>query len=248
MMRRQVAAIWATLLCSMVFSDLSQAQGQTGSPCGDPFRNHYGPYDYRVTTPQQRAIVENVHFTPAVESLRAGNTSMGPGGDLDYTLNVYPNHHRALMSMMKFAVRERNARPGGVQFSIECRFDRAERFRPDDAMVKVIHGLYLIQTGKPADAITKLEQARELDSNNANVHYNLGLAYFDLKKFDQALESAHVAYAQGFPLPGLRDKLRRAGKWRDPVPVVESASPEVTMPESVEDAVQPDPQATPAAD
>lgn len=247
-MRRQVAAIWVTLLCSMVISGLSLAQGQTGSPCGDPFRNHYGPYDYRVTTPQQRAIVENVHFTPAVESLRSGNTSMGPGGDLDYTLNVYPNHHRALMSMMKFAVRERNARPGGVQFTIECRFERAERFRPDDAMVKVIHGLYLIQTSKPADAISKLEQARELDSNNANVHYNLGLAYFDLKKFDQALASAHTAYAQGFPLPGLRDKLKRAGKWREPTPVVETAPPEPAAPESADAPVDTVPQPVPAAD
>lgn len=195
----------------------SVAQAQLGSSvCGDPFHNHYGPFDYRQTTPEQRAIVERVHFTPVVESLQAGNTSMGPGGDLEYTLNVYPNHHRALMSLMKFAVREKSSRPGRVKYSIECRFDRAERYRPDDAMVKVIHGLYLLQTGKPQEAVTKLEQARQLDSSNANVHYNLGLAYIDLKQYDKALESAHLAYANGFPLPGLRDKLRRLGKWRDP--------------------------------
>ena len=82
-------------------------------------------------------------------------------------------------------------------------------------MVKVINGLYLVQTGKPGEAVAKLEQARELDSNNPNVHYNLGLAYFDLGKYEQSLNSAHLAYAQGFPLPGLRDKLKRAGKWRD---------------------------------
>ena len=218
----RMLATCTVLMSAMLFSGVLKAQVDGNSPCGDPFRNHYGPYDYRVTTPQQRAIVENVHFTPAVESLRAGNTSMGPGGDLEYTLNVYPNHHRALMSLMKFAVREKNVRPGGVKFSIECRFDRAERFRPDDAMVKVIHGLYLIQTGKTADAVSKLEQARVLDNNNANVHYNLGLAYFDLKKYEQSLASAHTAYAQGFPLPGLRDKLTRAGKWREADPKVRS--------------------------
>lgn len=84
-------------------------------------------------------------------------------------------------------------------------------------MVKVIHGLYLIQSGATEEAVAKFKQARELDSKNANVHYNLGLAYFDLKKYELSLESAHVAYAQGFPLMGLRDKLKRAGKWRDPV-------------------------------
>lgn len=184
--------------------------------CGDPFRNHYGPYDYRLTTAEQRAIVERIHFTPAVESLRAGNTSSGPGGDLSYTLNVYPNHHRALMSMMKFAVREGTSQPRGSARRVECWFDRAERFRPDDAMVKVIHGMYLMQAGKSQQAVVKLEQARTLESNSANVHYNLGLAYFELKEYDKALESAHAAYSAGFPLPGLRNKLQRAGKWRAP--------------------------------
>jgi len=84
-------------------------------------------------------------------------------------------------------------------------------------MVKVIHGLYLIQIGKLDDAVAKLEKARELDSSNANVHYNLALAYFELRKYELSLASAHTAYAQGFPLPGLRDKLKRAGKWREPV-------------------------------
>lgn len=224
------------------------AHAQSGEAVCGSLKHAYGPYDYRTASPSVLANVEDFHFKPYVENLTGSQTGLTPANDISYTLKVFPNHHRALMSMMKYVLREKNEKPPEAVWSMHCWFDRAERFQPDDAMVKVIHGLYLIQTGKPADAITKLEQARELDSNNANVHYNLGLAYFDLKKFDQALESAHVAYAQGFPLPGLRDKLRRAGKWSDPVPVVESASPEVTMPESVEDAVQPDPQAAPAAD
>jgi tetratricopeptide (TPR) repeat protein len=93
---------------------------------------------------------------------------------------------------------------------------RAEVFRPDDAMVKVIYGLYLMQSGRAKDAIAKLEAAREGDSQNANVNYNLGLAYAELRQYDKALESAHRAYEAGFPLPGLRNKLQRAGQWRDP--------------------------------
>ena len=45
---------------------------------------------------------------------------------------------------------------------------------------------------------------------------DLGLAYADLKQYDKALESAHRAYGAGFPLPGLKNKLKRAGKWREP--------------------------------
>lgn len=190
---------------------------QTGdSACGNPFRNHYGPYDYRTASQEQKVTVDSVHFTPTVESLQGGNTSMGPGGDLSYTLNVFPNHHRALMSMMKFALRERTSQPPGSSRTIQCWFDRGERFRPDDAMVKVIHGMYLMQAGKSGEAVEKLEQARGLEPENPNVQYNLGLAYFDLKMYDKALQSAHAAYAAGFPLPGLRNKLQRAGKWRAP--------------------------------
>ncbi len=192
--------------------------------CGNPFQNHYGPFDYRASNPSQRAIVESVHFTPAVENLLRGNTSMGPGGDLTYTLDVYPNHHRALMAMMKLALREKRSRPSESSRTMECWFDRGERYAPDDAMVKVIHGLYLIGMGKSAEARTKLDEARALDSVDGNAHYNLGLAYFDLQQFDRALESAHAAYAQGFPLPGLRDKLRRAGKWRDAAPAAQPAA------------------------
>ena len=93
---------------------------------------------------------------------------------------------------------------------MDCWFDRAERFRSDDPMVKVIHGMYLHQTGKSAEAVAKLEAARQLDSQDANLDYNLGLAYFDVGHYEKALQSAHRAYAAGFPLPGLREKFAAA--------------------------------------
>lgn len=191
---------------------------QLGAMACGPLENHYGPFDYRRSSAANLELVEGTHFTPAVENLIKGNTSLGPGGDLTYTLNVFPNHHRALMSMMKLALREKRSRPTESQRSMECWFDRGERYAPDDAMVKIIHGLYLTKTGKLDAARTKLDEARALGLMDANGYYNLGLGYFDLQAYDKALESAHAAYAQGFPLPGLRDKLRRAGKWQDPAP------------------------------
>lgn len=180
--------------------------------CGS-LDNHYGPYDYRTAT--NRSIVENVHFTPKVERLRGGNTSSTAGGDINYTLRVYPNHHRALMAVMRLGEKEKTSRPRDMEYSVECWFERAERFQPDDATVKGLYGVYLVRASRPADGVAKLEQALASGGENANVRYNLGLAYFDLKRYDESLENAHKAYALGFPLPGLRDKLKRAGKWRD---------------------------------
>lgn len=201
------------ILCALVFMPFQAAQAQSAlvnMGCGS-LQNAYGPFDYR-TDKSKLGIVEQYHFGPAQESL---TQKTGLGGNIDYTLRAFPNHHRALMSMMKLGAREKVAKVSGADYTVECYMVRAETFRPDDAMVKVIYGLYLMQSGRPKDAVGKLESARQIDSQNANVHYNLGLAYFDLKKYDEALESAHRAYGAGFPLPGLRDKLKRAGKWRD---------------------------------
>ena len=55
----------------------------------------------------------------------------------------------------------------------------------------------------------------EQEPQNANAHYNLGLAYFETGDYDTALAKARQARALGFPLPGLADKLKAKGKWKD---------------------------------
>jgi len=211
------------LSLALIASPIAVRAGE--GDCGS-LQSHFGPFDYRTASPEQRKLVEGVHFTPKVESLRGGNTSMTPGGDMGYTLNVFPNHHRALMALIKLSEKEKTDRPRDMTYTVACRFDRAERFRPDDGMVKMLHGIYLFRKGKTQAAADKLEEANALAGNNANINYNVGLVYFDLKQYDKALASAHAAQAQGFPLPGLRDKLKRAGKWSEPVAVVIRKVPE----------------------
>jgi tetratricopeptide (TPR) repeat protein len=219
MMRVPTLGSYQGLLGFVFFAISLPSSGQDyAGQCGQ-LANHYGPYDYRTASDVTRKTVEDVHFTPKVESLAGGNTSITAGGDLNYTLRVFPNHHRALMAVVKLSEKEKSIRPRDMNYSVPCWFDRAERFRPDDAMVKALHGLYLSRTGKTQAAIDKLEEAKALAGDNANINYNLGLAYFDLKQYEKALGSAHAAYALGFPLPGLRDKLKRAGKWSEPMPV-----------------------------
>jgi len=117
--------------------------------------------------------------------------------------------------MMRLGDKEKTERPRGARFTVACYFARGVRFAPDDGAVRVLYGIYLSRNGKKSEAVEQLQAAQELVGDDPNLHYNLGLAYFDLKDYDKALLHAQKAYELGFPLPGLRDKLKKAGKWRD---------------------------------
>lgn len=178
--------------------------------CGD-LANAYGPYDYR-TQRDKLFIVEGAHFTEDVESLRRARTGY-LGGDIDYTLRASPNHARALIAMANLGRKLNTDRPQGANYTIPCYFDRAIRFAGDDPMVRLVYGTYLSRVGKPQEAVQELEVALKLDAGNANIHYNLGLIYLDLKDYPKAREHAQRAYALGFALPGLRKRLEEAGQW-----------------------------------
>lgn len=180
--------------------------------CGS-LQNAYGPYDYR-SDKDKLPIVESAHLTPEVVNLVKGKSG-SIGGDIDYTLRAFPNHPRALMAIVRLGEQTKNSRPPGAHYSVECYLQRAVRFRDDDAMAKMIYATYLVKNGKPNEALAQLNSAVELGEDSANLQYNIGLVYFDLKQFDKSLEHAHIAYRAGFPLPGLRDKLKRVGKWKE---------------------------------
>lgn len=180
--------------------------------CGS-LTNAYGPFDYR-TDKDKLGIVEGAHFTPDVENLKKGQAGY-LGGDIDYTLRAFPNHHRALMAMMRYGEKRHSDHPTDTRYSIGCYFNRALRFRSDDDMVRMIYANYLSKKGKKLEAIEQLKQIQSISDENANLHYNLGLVFFDLKDYEKSLAHAHKAYGNGFPLPGLRDKLKRVGKWKE---------------------------------
>jgi tetratricopeptide (TPR) repeat protein len=181
--------------------------------CGD-LANAYGPFDYlkRNEFRDNFSLVESAHFTPEVEKLIRGNTAT-IGGDLDYTLRAIPNHHRALASIAKLGLREKTTRVNGTKWSVECYFDRAIRFRPDDAGVRNLYGGYLYKLGRMNDAIDQLGEAVKLDPENGTANHNLGLVYFENKNYEKAAFHAKKADALGFPLPGLKKRLIEMGKW-----------------------------------
>lgn len=209
----KLTSVLTAFLLTFALSPFAQAQ-VSESGCNLELRNAFGPFDYRTATEEQRRIVEINHFTGQVENLIRGIT--GPiGGDLDYTLRVFPNHPRALMAIAKLARREGKPRPTGSHYSAQCWFERALEFQPEDPQVRLVYGIDLLRDNKAREAIEQMLLAEKLLGADANVAYNLGLAYFEMKDYEQALKRAHQAYALGFPLPGLREKLHRVGQWRE---------------------------------
>ncbi len=177
-------------------------------------REHVGPNDYRTIHPKTLKLVEDYHFSRRVEALRKGQSS-SIGGDLKYTLNAIPNHPRALRSTAEYFRRSALKATLEMGMGLECWFERAVAYRPDDPIVRVLYADELLKQGKGSDAREQLAVAEQNAGESATTHYNLGLVYLDLKDFDRSVEHAKKAYAYGAPLPGLRNKLAEAGKWRE---------------------------------
>lgn len=172
----------------------------------------YGPWDYR-TDRDKLPIVLNAHFTPEVETLIRGKTSDTPGGDISYTLSAIPNNHRALIAMMRLAVKEKTEKPNRSHYTVECWFERAIRFRPDDSIVRMIYSTYLQSKNRTDEANAQLAVATIYAKDNPFTHYNIGLHYYDLNNYDRAYIQAQQAISLGWQHTDLRDKLQSVGKW-----------------------------------
>lgn len=165
--------------------------------------------------PQTRIkLVENVHFNQDVESLRRGNTTVDPLGDIAYTLRRFPNHTRALWAVSRYWRTERNkafGRRAGVGMTAECAFYRARQFKPQDGAVRLVFAAHLQAVGDLREAREQYQVAQSLGVDSADFHYNFALLLFDMEQYEEAKDHAKKAYALGHPLPGLRNKLIDAG-------------------------------------
>ena len=214
--RMATQIIIAAALC--LIGELANAQSAPANSCGNPFKNHYGPWDIRKAGRYSIEVVEGAHFTPGIESMtRPGTTTMRDmAHDVEYTLNVFPNHHRALITMQRLSERHRVDPPPGTDRTVECWFDRAVRFTPDDTVVRSLFARYLAKLGRNDEAIKHLEMATEAGKDNPFTQYNIGLVYFEMKEYNHALIQAHRAKALGLNRPELENQLRKLNKWTPP--------------------------------
>ena len=150
--------------------------------CGT-LKNSFGPFDYRLPSPKSgtyggspKDLVEGAHFTPNIETLKSSKTGKGhPGGDIAYTLRAFPNHHRALKSMSELALREKTEMPRNMRYSVQCWFQRAMKFAPDDGMVRMLYGYYLLKKGQIALAVEEFEGAEGLMTGQSVLQHGIGV-------------------------------------------------------------------------
>lgn len=221
-----VSFLLLSIIFCVVYPNCSYA---ATTACGDLDNGENGPFDYWDPERRERLkLVEKFHFTPKVESLFSGESGY-ISGDLDYTLRAFPNHPRALYSVSRYERQQmkkaqddkKSSQPqiaqllssGGWPRSAECYFDRAMRWRPNDPTVRLIYGIHLHLTGKLPQALEQYKLSERIQPKSADLNYNMGLLYFDIKQYALAKEYAKRAYQLGYPLPGLRKKLAGVGQW-----------------------------------
>ena len=233
----------------VMFATAASAQQVPG--CG-ALQNAFGPFDYRPDTYVYEStykshkalvnIVEQAHYTIETEMLssRKSGLVVSPGADLSYTLRAFPNHHKALMTLIALSEKEKVDKPRDSIYTVDCWFRRAVAWKPDDNVAKMIYSTYLEKTNRRSEAEAQLEAAARQAGDNVFTHHNLGLVYFDMKMYDKALFHAHKTYGLGMTVPTLKEQLKSVGKWVElteaavaaPRPTVDKTEPGSTPPQS----------------
>jgi tetratricopeptide (TPR) repeat protein len=211
---KRLHSAFASVLAAAALLHGGPAQAQAASICGT-LEAAQGPYDFRVER-YWVTFIERNHFNAQVEAGIRGISGHHPGPDIDYLLRYVPNHPRALLAMTRLSERNQWTRPAGATYDVECYYERALRFRPDDTVPRVLFAGYLAKRSRMPEALAELARAATFAGDNAFSHYNIGLQYFEFREYDKALEQAHRALALGFPRMDLAERLRAVGRWRDP--------------------------------
>jgi tetratricopeptide (TPR) repeat protein len=200
------ASALALLLLAALAGD---AAAQTGRAEIDVNReNDY----YAALGHNQLKVIEQYHLGPCEQNLNARNFRKAVA-ECDFILRIFPNHPRALHLTIRTCEQWK---------SPDCRldqlFERAIAINPNASATFVLNGIYLHGARQYERARQSYERALALDADSMNAHYNLGLTCIELKDYACANEHAQRAYALGSTLPGLRDRLQKAGQWKPAAP------------------------------
>jgi tetratricopeptide (TPR) repeat protein len=199
--------------------------------CGESSINQH---DFRTVPDYYLKLVHSRHFTDDIEQGIRGESGT-LGGDLEYTLVHIPNHPRALNTALRLAPRNPRGILEGAKLPIECYFERAVRFYPDDSNAWLMYARFAYAKGRLGQALDMLQKAVEISPDDPAINYNIGLIYAKQKKFDEALPYAQKAYSMEFPLPALKQTLVKAGKWVEPPP---ASKPEDKVENKAENKVE----------
>jgi tetratricopeptide (TPR) repeat protein len=193
-----VAVACAALL---LVCNTTSAQSDRGN------RDYYNP----GTTTDEKATWQSAHhfhLGPALEAMK--HNDWKPAYDnFRFILYLFPNSPQALNGMSELCVTKWKS----PNCDADSWFEKAIAVNPGIATTWTLYGIHLQREKHAAEAIEKFEHALKLRPDDINAHYNMGLAYFELKEYGKANEQAQISYSLGAPLPGLRDLLKREGRW-----------------------------------
>jgi len=176
--------------------------------------------------------VQSYHLGPGREEMANGRYGAALA-HFEFILRYYPNHPQTLVALSELCQKWNSPVCEGTAVRW---FQRAIERNPEAATSYVVHAMHLHRNKKFDDAVKSYKRAIELAPDSVNAHYNLGLAYADLKQYELANLHAQKSYTLGVTQPGLRARLEKAGKW----------NPNVTLPTTeVKPAIEPSTRALP---
>ena len=89
------------LSISMAQAEVLRGEHACGGLTAEESGTDFGPFDYRSAPQEKLKMVHKFHFSSNVENLTGGQSGSIIGTDIDFTLRYFPNHIRALNSMVK---------------------------------------------------------------------------------------------------------------------------------------------------
>lgn len=176
----------------------------------------YGPFDYtqRASFKPNLEVVENFHFSSQVENLIKGQTG-SLEGDLNYVLRAWPNHHRALLSIIHYQLNiDNKMMKAKLATPPECYLQRALNYSKRDYATFALYGYYLNKKGLKEKAASMYQKALKISPDNPKIGYSYSLLLLELNQKEEALAIAKKIYANGKAPDGLKNKLIKLGLWK----------------------------------
>jgi tetratricopeptide (TPR) repeat protein len=209
--RKRPACIVQNLygLCMILIIAFNCESGQAKEPIYnyDPIYNYYDPSE---KAQKDLRIVQKYHLGKAMNHLKEGRPTAA-FSQFAFIVRYFPNYPEVLQHMVQIAAPRKNMRQQMEEYLI-----KAVKIYPEAYPTYVIYGDFLQKVGEMSRAIKQYNIALQYDPNFSEAHYHLGLAYFKLKEYQLANVHAHKAYILGYPLPGLREMLKKVGEWKPP--------------------------------
>lgn len=188
-------------LC-LIFSAMFGVNANVSANYGEPF-NFYEPAPDKVLS-----NVEKYHLNQGIDKVKQGKYEYA-WSEFAFMLHYFPNHPRALQLISDLSIQMESPERA------ERYFERAIRLYPQESETYALHGVFLHKLQRYEEAIEAYAKAIALNDKPVDYHYNLGLSYLAIKDYDNALQQAKIAYNKGYPLPGLKDKLKAVNVWQE---------------------------------